>query len=145
MFKQICLIVLYLLLNVKLCLGQPYEPLLAESNQWHITTCNFGCITDVYYTNGDTIADGLNYKILDGFHYFSRTFLLREELVTKKIYFKKIFPTNNREYLLYDFSLNEGDIFTLYPYEVANPEFLEDCTVLIVKTPSIVGDKFIIP
>lgn len=41
--------------------------------------------------------------------------------------------------------LNEGDIFTLYPYEVANPEFLEDCTVLIVKTPSIVGDKFIIP
>lgn len=41
--------------------------------------------------------------------------------------------------------LNEGDVFILHPYEVADPEFLEDCTVLIVKTPSVKGDKFIIP
>jgi quercetin dioxygenase-like cupin family protein len=40
--------------------------------------------------------------------------------------------------------LIEGDIFILKPYEVADPLFLEDCTVLIIKTPSIPGDKFII-
>lgn len=46
--------------------------------------------------------------------------------------------------LLQDKELNTGDIFILKPYEVANPVFLEDCTVLIVKTPSITNDKFVI-
>jgi quercetin dioxygenase-like cupin family protein len=40
--------------------------------------------------------------------------------------------------------INSGDIFILYPYEVANPEFLEDCELVIVKTPSIKNDKYII-
>ena len=40
--------------------------------------------------------------------------------------------------------LNEGDIFILRPYEIADPIFLEDCTVLIIKTPSVPGDKFVI-
>lgn len=40
--------------------------------------------------------------------------------------------------------LNSGDIFIIYPYEVANPEFLEDCELVIVKTPSIKNDKYII-
>ena len=40
--------------------------------------------------------------------------------------------------------LNAGDIFILLPYEIANPEFLTDCKVLIVKTPSVPGDKYII-
>lgn len=38
--------------------------------------------------------------------------------------------------------LNTGDIFILEPYEIADPIFIEDCTVLIVKTPSIPGDKY---
>jgi len=40
--------------------------------------------------------------------------------------------------------LNTGDIFILKPYEIADPIFVEDCTVLIVKTPSVSGDKYII-
>lgn len=40
--------------------------------------------------------------------------------------------------------LNEGDIFTIYPNEVAIPEFLEDCELIVVKTPSIKGDKYIV-
>jgi quercetin dioxygenase-like cupin family protein len=40
--------------------------------------------------------------------------------------------------------LSEGDIFILRPYEIADPIFLEDCTVLIVKTPSSTQDKFVI-
>lgn len=39
--------------------------------------------------------------------------------------------------------LQPGDIFMLEPYEVADPEFLTDCTVVVVKTPSIPGDKFL--
>jgi quercetin dioxygenase-like cupin family protein len=38
--------------------------------------------------------------------------------------------------------LTEGDIFILNPFEIANPEFLEDCEVVIIKTPSSPGDKF---
>lgn len=38
--------------------------------------------------------------------------------------------------------LNSGDIFTLLPGEIADPEFLEDCTVVVVKTPSIKEDKY---
>jgi quercetin dioxygenase-like cupin family protein len=40
--------------------------------------------------------------------------------------------------------LNKGDIFILHPFEIANPKFIEDCTVLIIKTPSKPEDKFII-
>jgi hypothetical protein len=38
--------------------------------------------------------------------------------------------------------IEEGDIFILSPYEIADPIFLEDCEVLIVKTPSVPGDKY---
>ena len=41
-----------------------------------------------------------------------------------------------------DQELNAGDVFVLDRYEVANPIFLEDCTVVCVKTPSIPSDKF---
>jgi quercetin dioxygenase-like cupin family protein len=40
--------------------------------------------------------------------------------------------------------LKEGDIFTIYPEEVSIPEFLTDCEVIVVKTPSVKGDKYII-
>ena len=39
-------------------------------------------------------------------------------------------------------TLTEGDIFVLAPYEIADPIFLTDCQVLIIKTPSIPGDKY---
>lgn len=32
--------------------------------------------------------------------------------------------------------LQSGDIFTLYPYEISDPEFLTDCELIVVKTPS---------
>ena len=38
--------------------------------------------------------------------------------------------------------INEGEIFTIYPNEVANPIFLEDCELIIVKTPSCTYDKY---
>ena len=38
--------------------------------------------------------------------------------------------------------LSDGDIFVIQPWELANPEFLEDCEVVIIKTPSVPGDKY---
>ena len=38
--------------------------------------------------------------------------------------------------------IEAGTIFIMFPYEIADPEFLEDCEVLIVKVPSVPGDKF---
>jgi len=35
-----------------------------------------------------------------------------------------------------------GDVFWFDPGDVADPEFLEDCRVCVVKTPSIIGDKY---
>jgi len=32
--------------------------------------------------------------------------------------------------------LESGDIFTFHPYEIADPEFLTDCKIICVKTPS---------
>lgn len=40
--------------------------------------------------------------------------------------------------------LTSGDVFTIFPYEIANPIFLEDCEVLVIKIPSIPGDKYIV-
>jgi len=43
-----------------------------------------------------------------------------------------------------DQELKSGDVFIIYPYEIADPVFLEDCKVFIVKTPSDVNDKFVL-
>ena len=36
----------------------------------------------------------------------------------------------------------EGEVFVIEPGEAAEPEFLEDCTLVCVKTPSLPGDKY---
>ncbi len=41
-------------------------------------------------------------------------------------------------------TLEEGDIFILHPGEIAIPEFLTDCELVVVKTPSVKGDKYIV-
>ena len=38
-------------------------------------------------------------------------------------------------------TLETGDIFILNPYEIADPQFLEDCTIVCIKTPCVIGDK----
>jgi hypothetical protein len=91
--------------------SQDYKPLLDDYNEWQLQYCFSGdCSTDIYYTNGDTIVDGINFKVLDGYHYISRGFLLREDVAEKKVYLKLYFPNGDiRDYLLYDFSLEVGD------------------------------------
>lgn len=38
--------------------------------------------------------------------------------------------------------LNPGDVFILEPGEVADPIFFEDCELIVIKTPSLQGDKY---
>ena len=38
--------------------------------------------------------------------------------------------------------LNSGDVFVFDKGEVADPIFLEDCKLIVVKIPSIPSDKF---
>ena len=39
---------------------------------------------------------------------------------------------------------SKGDIFIIKPNETVDPLFLEDTEVVIVKTPSIINDKYVI-
>jgi quercetin dioxygenase-like cupin family protein len=40
--------------------------------------------------------------------------------------------------------LYKGDVFEIEPNEVAEPHFFTDCKVLIIKVPSIPGDKILL-
>ena len=44
---------------------------------------------------------------------------------------------------LHDQTLSVGDIFILEPWEITNPEFIEDTTIVCVKTPSMNDKKHI--
>ncbi len=102
-------------LNSTLGEAQLYQPLLKEANEWHLTNCFTGCFTDLYVAADDTIIQGKTYKILDGYHYISREFLLREDVANKKVYF--VFLKNGKpepEILLYDFSVSVGDSIRFY-------------------------------
>lgn len=41
-----------------------------------------------------------------------------------------------------DVEISAGEIFVIHPNEIATPFFLEDCELIVVKTPSILGDKY---
>lgn len=38
--------------------------------------------------------------------------------------------------------ISVGDVFVIEPNESSAPVFYEDCKVLCVKTPSVIGDKY---
>lgn len=123
--------------------SQNYKPLLDRLNEWHVTTCYYGCHTDVYFTDGDTIVNRKTYKILDGYHFISRTFLLREEVDNKKIFLNFVSPGQSEEFLLYDFSLNQGDVFEMKnpvsPFPQDGGPFLLDS---IVAKPLLDGNNY---
>jgi len=40
--------------------------------------------------------------------------------------------------------INEGEIFIMEPNDISDAEFLEDCYVVCIKTPSLPGDKYLV-
>ena len=113
MKKEILFFFIFISLN---SISQIYQPMLEDKSEWHITSCSNGCITDVYYTDGDTLYNNISYKILNGYHYVSKTFWIREDTNQRKIYMSFINNFQRKEVLLYDFSLEENDTI-----EVFNP------------------------
>ena len=125
-------------------MSQSYTPLLDTFNEWHFTTCYSGCLTDVYYTDGDTVVNGKTYKILDGFHYISRSFLIREDISNQKVYL--LFDGPNilkSEILLYDFSIQAGDTFLMEnpisPFPPNPGNFICDS---IISRPLLDGNNY---
>jgi len=41
-----------------------------------------------------------------------------------------------------DTEFNAGDVFVIEPNEIADPEFLEDCELIVVKVPFARNDKY---
>lgn len=96
--------------------AQSYNRLLGAENYWHVTSCNFGCTTDLYWATEDTVINNKPYKFLDGYHY-NKNMLIREDTISKKVFFRLRTGTPPiKEYLLYDFSLLVGDSM-----EIVNP------------------------
>lgn len=41
-------------------------------------------------------------------------------------------------------TLEAGSIFILEPMEIADPIFNEDCELIVIKTPSVKNDKYVV-
>ncbi|MFA7448042.1 MAG: T9SS type A sorting domain-containing protein [Weeksellaceae bacterium] len=122
--------------------GQDYTPLLNNQNEWHLLSIYDGnAMTDVYYTDGDTIADGRTYKILDGYHYISRTFWLRENVSEKKVFFKMASYAPNEEKVLYNFSLGEGDSIQMLNPITPFPEDLGYFKLDSIRMKPVLNDQ----
>ena len=109
MLNKIVFILIFNCILFENIFAQSYKQMLDHESEWQLTVCNNGCITDIYFTDGDTIYNNYSYKILNGYHYISKTFWLRENPQTEKVYLSFLQNNNRKEVLLYDFDLQKGD------------------------------------
>ena len=105
--KFICII--FFLIIFQKTFSQTYNEMLSNDIEWQVTSCYNGCITDIYFIDDDTIYNGYNYSILNGYHFISKTFWLRENIQNQKIYMSFLQNNIRKEVLLYDFNLQKGD------------------------------------
>ncbi len=128
--KKLFGILIFITMGLR-CKSQAYIPMLNSYAEWHVTNCYFGCITDRYYTIGDTSIAGYNYKFLDMYHYM-KNFILREDTVERKIYMMFLGPSSKPpgDQLLYDFGMNIGDTIDVVnpnsPYPSSSGKFVLD-------------------
>lgn len=113
--------------------SQSYIKLINNYSEWHVTTCNSGCLTDKYYTIGDTLINNLHYSFLDLYHY-NKNFVIREDTLSRKVYMRLLSqPPNAKDYLLYDFSLQVSDTTSIQnpgsPYPLLAGEFILDSII----------------
>lgn len=122
--------------------AQTYSPLIGQKNEWHLGYCqDADCYKDIYFTVGDTIANGKTYKVLDGYHYISKTFWIRENVQEKKVYIKTIRNEAQEETLLYDFNLSVGDSMQLFNPITPFPDEAGFFTVDSIKVQPILGEQ----
>ena len=46
--------------------------------------------------------------------------------------------------IMQDKTLNSGDIFIVYPYEISDPKFITDCEVIVIRNLSKPKDKYLL-
>ncbi len=122
-----------IVLLILICFATParsqYHSLLGVSQtSWNISSLTvYGYLTDSLFISGDTLWNGVNYKIVEsltvdatggivlgnGIYGF-----LREDTVNGKAWFRKIFNTS--EYLFYDMSLSVNDSFFVTGFPGSN-------------------------
>lgn len=115
--------------------GQNYYPILNQYSEWHVTNCFSGCITDKYYTIGDTVINNLNYTFLDKYHY-NKNFVIREDTISRKVFMRLLAePPTAKEYLLYDFSLSVNDTVSVQNPGSPLPKYAGDFIVdsIVIK------------
>lgn len=104
----------------KISFGQFYNPTIGDSNMWNIIETFEATNTRTNVANRDTIINGLNYRKFEEVFYGVNTVYdciayIREDTLDQKIFIRTgDFLQDTIEYVLYDFSLNEGDSIQLY-------------------------------
>ena len=112
--KKLLFALAYAFFGFQEIFSQNYIEMLAHNCEWQVTYCNNGCNTDVYFTDGDTIYNGHHYRILNGYHFISKTFWLREDMQNQKVYMSFLKNNLRSEVLLYDFNIQKGDSINIY-------------------------------
>ncbi len=127
MKKNLLILLLFAFFNV---FSQTYTPLLKEGNKWWVyyregycDFCNAQYRAHYIFINGETVVGNVVYKRIYSNLYFNCPYmgnctnttnpdvfecLMREDIITKKVYF--LDPITNTEKLMYDFSVQAGDV-----------------------------------
>ncbi len=100
------IILLPFLLITNLSIAQNAFPSFADSASWNVMECFWSnCVTNNYHFDYDTVFCGQTYSKItfasNGNAYFRAD--------TSKVYFRKSTNCSDKEYLIYDFSINVGD------------------------------------
>jgi hypothetical protein len=130
--KKFLLFTLFSIIFSFQLIAQDYYPMVREGATWKMYTYDFSFPTDsvdgsIQYTlSGDTLINDTTYKKLIASTYtdavpypLAEVAYLRENIDERKVYIRfrdqdTALYNGNRELMLYDFSLSEGDSFFLY-------------------------------
>ena len=105
---RVAIIILLIIFETQLP-AQDYFPMLGETNEWHVLQTFEGSSKSIYATKGDTVFNGVNYKVF-GLRDDSNVYAyLREDISEQKVY--ALIPSleDSTEIIYIDFSLEEGD------------------------------------
>jgi hypothetical protein len=101
-----------IILHCFLIKAQDYHPMLGNTNEWYVIHSFEGSYTIKYLLKGDTLINGVEYKIM-GKEIFTDSILIREDSINRKVYWFK----DGKDIVYYDFSLNKNDSIYLDAFD----------------------------
>jgi hypothetical protein len=115
--------------------SQKVFPSFSDSAKWNVLECVYGigytCNTLTYQYQYDTLFCGNNYSVIHMTGYDSKTAYIRSDSV--RSYCRKNNNCNDKEYLLYDFSMNIGDT-TFTSIELWYNSYPSDTTAFVLNS-----------